>query len=110
MGLEWEANSISLHGVYVLHKLECLNFLGDDFEGGHSKGNPSTTYGNPPLASEENFHLVTFVKLIFDSQDYMEVWNVHPPSIYEQEKYSKKSGKEKFMEIIGNRQEKCTGR
>lgn len=60
MGLQWEDNSIFLPGAYVPQKLKVSNLLGDDFEGGHSKGNPSTTYGNPPLASEENFHLAYF--------------------------------------------------
>jgi len=61
--------------------------INEDFETGHSRGNPSSTYGNPCLASSPDFKV-----------DYVEVWQVKEPEYsYEVEKINKKKNKTKSV-------------
>jgi len=65
--------------------------IGSDFEKGMCRGDPSTTFGNPILASSADWTL-----------DYIEVWEVKEPKelTYEQEKILEQKKKNK----------KCVGR
>lgn len=60
----------------------------DDFETGQCRGNPSSTFGNPTLASSEDWIV-----------DYVEVWEVKELEelTYEQEKMLKKKNKNKSV-------------
>jgi len=62
--------------------------IGEDFENGKCRGNPSSTYGCPPIAATEDWTL-----------DYIEVWEVKPLTelTYEQEKILKKKNKAKSV-------------
>jgi len=71
--------------------------IGSDFEKGMCRGDPSTTFGNPILASSADWLL-----------DYMEVWEVKPPSqmTYEQEKLLENKRKTKSVLADDNNAEK----
>jgi len=62
--------------------------IAEDFETGKCRGNPSSTYGCPPISSVEDWNL-----------DYVEVWEVKELTdlTYEQEKILKKKNKAKSV-------------
>mmetsp|Transcript_28045 Transcript_28045/g.39552 ORF Transcript_28045/g.39552 Transcript_28045/m.39552 type:complete len:290 (+) Transcript_28045:40-909(+) len=63
----------------------CIN---DDFETGHTRGNPSSTYGCPPLSGGDAFEV-----------DYVEVWEVREPQgTHEQEMIQKKKYKSSALD------------
>lgn len=76
-----------MHWYYIWNFRRFLNLKDDSFEKGHCQGNPSTTFGNPPLTSESNFEV-----------DMIEVWEVKEAEYsYELEKVKKQKNKKKSV-------------